>query len=175
MIAPGFLRRKPAASDPVLEIDFNALTWALGMVCALQRKPFDAELLRREFPPPATIGTVVRAARAAGFSVTQQTRPAGQLTQIAAPCLVVLTQDRFPDHLPSQPAADAASPATLALLAACTDDTIELFPANEKQPVAMPRDAFNDRYLGIIFVLEKMAEPVPDPDPQPGTGRFGFG
>lgn len=36
------------------------LVWAVGSLCALNRVPFDAEILLKQFPPPYTTDEVVR-------------------------------------------------------------------------------------------------------------------
>ncbi|MFP5409005.1 MAG: hypothetical protein ACLGGY_06970, partial [Gammaproteobacteria bacterium] len=38
--------------------------WALGSLCALNKIPFEAELLLKQFPPPCTTDTLIHAARA---------------------------------------------------------------------------------------------------------------
>ncbi|MES2181292.1 MAG: hypothetical protein V4493_04240 [Pseudomonadota bacterium] len=45
------------------------MIWAMGSFCALNRKPFDAELLVKQFPPPYTSDLIIHAARALGFRI----------------------------------------------------------------------------------------------------------
>ena len=48
------------------------VVWAMGSVCALNRKPFDPELLAQQFPPPHTSDSLIAAARALGFRIQRQ-------------------------------------------------------------------------------------------------------
>ena len=49
-----------SAQEHEAQYDFSAddLVWAVGSFCALNRKPFKAELLTREFPPPYRADTL---------------------------------------------------------------------------------------------------------------------
>jgi len=48
------------------------LIWAMGSFCALNRKPFDAELLLKQFPPPYSADSFIHAARALGFRIKRR-------------------------------------------------------------------------------------------------------
>ena len=45
------------------------LVWAMGSFCALNRQPFDSELLVRQFPPPYNNDSFIHAARALSFRI----------------------------------------------------------------------------------------------------------
>ena len=45
------------------------VTWLLGSLCRIQRIPFDAALLARQYPPPHSEVTFVEAATALGFRI----------------------------------------------------------------------------------------------------------
>ena len=67
-------------------LDPAHFVWALGSLCALNRVPFDAELLLRQFPPPYNTDTLVHAARALGFRIKFKALSASQLGTAAFPC-----------------------------------------------------------------------------------------
>ncbi len=66
------------------------LVWAAGSLCALNRIPFDAELVLRQFPPPYTTDTLIHVVRALGFRIKLKRRDVSSLGQIATPCLALL-------------------------------------------------------------------------------------
>jgi ATP-binding cassette, subfamily B, bacterial HlyB/CyaB len=45
----------------------SEFVWALQTLCVLHRRPFDADLLLQQFPPPYDDAALVRAARGLGF------------------------------------------------------------------------------------------------------------
>ena len=64
--------------------------WAMGSFCALNRKPFDAELLLKQFPPPYSSDSLIHAARALGFRIKRQTCNAEAVAKLNLPCMVLL-------------------------------------------------------------------------------------
>jgi len=69
------------------------LVWVMGSFCALNRKPFDAELLVRNFPPPYSADSLVHAARALGFRIKRKENTAESIGTLNLPCLVVLREE----------------------------------------------------------------------------------
>src|SRR5439155_14243970 len=95
--------------------------WALGSVCALNRVPFDAELLLSQFPPPHSTEGLIRAGRALGFKVRQQSAGAEEIRRLPLPCLIEvhaaandITNDEVKAH-------------RLALVTETRDDRLVLF------------------------------------------------
>lgn len=66
------------------------VVWVLGSFCALNRKPFDPELLVRQFPPPYTADSLIHAARALGFRIKHSECDASTVTTLSFPCMVLL-------------------------------------------------------------------------------------
>ncbi|WP_332875553.1 peptidase domain-containing ABC transporter [Sideroxyarcus emersonii] len=64
----------------------------MGSFCALNRKPFDAELLAKQFPPPYTSDSFIHAARALGFRIKRRDCDSATLPVLNMPCLVVLNE-----------------------------------------------------------------------------------
>jgi subfamily B ATP-binding cassette protein HlyB/CyaB len=82
------LSREPSRSSPVFTLE--DIVWVMGSFCALNRKPFDAELLARQFPPPYTPDSFIHAARALGFRIKRRKIECAGLSSLNLPCLVVL-------------------------------------------------------------------------------------
>jgi ATP-binding cassette, subfamily B, bacterial HlyB/CyaB len=73
-----------------IEFGSAELSWALGSICALRQQPFAAELLEREFPPPHSETTLIRAGRALGLKVKQVRLKPSSLKRMVFPLLVGL-------------------------------------------------------------------------------------
>lgn len=183
LMFPGFLRRvrarETAASNTAghpFAIDFSAMTRVLGFICTAHQKPFDPELLRQQFPAPTTNETLMRAARALGFRISQQALTVHQLGGIATTRLALLSPGARSGHeRGGQHAIDAsAEPASLALVAGVSDEGLQLFSDGAASPQDLSTDEFAQRYLGIAFLLEKQPEPVLDPDQHERQDKFGF-
>jgi hypothetical protein len=61
------------------DLGLSDVIWALGGLCALSRKPFDADLLTRQLPPPTTTDTLITGARSLGFRIRERAQPANRL------------------------------------------------------------------------------------------------
>jgi hypothetical protein len=77
-------------SSKATEYSSAELSWALGSICALRQQPFAAELLEREFPPPHSETTLIRAGRALGLKVKQVRIKPASLKRMVFPLLVGL-------------------------------------------------------------------------------------
>lgn len=159
------------------------LVWAVGSLCALNRVPFDAELLLKQFPPPYTTDTLIHAARALGFRIQLKPRAASALDEVATPCLAVLaplkneaaTEVEVP--VVGERAANRESPiggARLGLITDVSPERIQYFEAGTKAASELPRDEFAERYLGVVFFIAKRRPPIFDPDVVGSTTHFGF-
>ncbi|HQU17115.1 MAG: ABC transporter [Chromatiales bacterium 21-64-14] len=149
------------------------LVWALGSFCALHRKPFDAELLIRQFPPPYSSDSLIHAARALGFRIKRMDGDAHAATCLSLPCLVLLQEmpQEASDPQPEAPAIGVRP----AIVIQKHDDRIVLFEAGTNVPAALDPDVFAQRYTGVAFQLAPEASPVHDPDAVAATRReFGF-
>lgn len=147
----------------------NDLVWSMGSFCALNRLPFDAELLVRQFPPPYTGDTVIRAARALGFRIKRKDCSATQVGGLNLPCLVLMREAVSVEH--SEGAQPVIRPA---ILVQADPENVLLFPAGSNTPEKLTLAEFASRYTGTLFQLALNAKAVSDPD-QAGKGKpFGF-
>lgn len=80
---------------------------ALASMGQLERIPFDAALVLREFPPPYTLATLLHTAKWLGFTVGARDVEAAEIRALRTPCLTLFkTTLQAP-----QPAGDGAVPA----------------------------------------------------------------
>ncbi len=84
------LSRESSTHSPIHTFAVADIIWAMGSFCALNRKPFDAELLAKQFPPPYTTDSFIHAARALGFRIKRRDCESAELSKFNLPCLVVL-------------------------------------------------------------------------------------
>jgi ATP-binding cassette, subfamily B, bacterial HlyB/CyaB len=156
------------------------LVWVLGSLARLHRRPFDAELLLQQFPPPHAVASLVAAAQALGFD----TRPAHQsldrLTRADLPCVAVLAApSREPARPPAEGAGanpDGASPvaAQLVLLTGIDAGQVQYFAADAPQPRTVTRAGFEAAFTGeLIHVTLKAVAPA-DADALQQPPEFGF-
>ncbi|BCK87233.1 vitamin B12 import ATP-binding protein BtuD [Sideroxyarcus emersonii] len=91
-IVSNSLSREPSCHAPKLIFRLEDVVWVMGSFCALNRKPFDAELLAKQFPPPYTSDSFIHAARALGFRIKRRDCDSATLPVLNMPCLVVLNE-----------------------------------------------------------------------------------
>lgn len=146
-------------------ISARDLIWAVGSACAQHGKPFDAELLLRQFAPPYSSATLIRAARSLGFQARLAATPLAQLENTRGPAFVLL-------KTPSQDAGQSAQ-LTIGLLVRATQDEVTWIPSGTNTPSTESLKAFEARYSGQVLLLQAQADAVADPDAS-GARSFGF-
>jgi ATP-binding cassette, subfamily B, bacterial HlyB/CyaB len=77
----------PARADEA-HTDTAWLSWVLACLCTLHRRPFDATLIARAFPPPHDESVLVHAAEKLGFRTAALTLPASALAALPLPALL---------------------------------------------------------------------------------------
>ena len=108
-IVSNSLSREPSRQPTTYTFSLEDVVWAMGSFCALNRKPFDAELLAKQFPPPYTSDSFIHAARALGFRIKRRDGDGTLLSSLNLPCLIVLNEaepirQANAEHKDSQPA-----------------------------------------------------------------------
>ena len=147
------------------------LVWSMGSFCALNRQPFDAELLVRQFPPPYGSDAVIHAARALGFRIQRKDCAADRVASLNLPCLVVLNEDT----VTADPQGDVVQRSTRpAIVVQADGEHIVYFPAGSNTPAKVTHAEFAQRYAGTAFQLALKLKPVGDPDRVNGAEPFGF-
>ncbi len=177
--------RDRAQSIPTYGVSLQDLVWAMGSFCALNRKPFDADLLIQQFPPPHTSDALIKAARALGLRIKRFEQPAEQLASLTLPCLVLLhgetvqEADRNGQEQPQNPdpqKAVAIHPtARPAILVQAHADRMVLFLAGTNAPTTLTVEDFTRCFTGSVFLLAADAVGVKDPDDALAQKKvFGF-
>jgi subfamily B ATP-binding cassette protein HlyB/CyaB len=137
------------------------LLWALGSICALHRRPFSADLVEREFPPPCTHATLIGAGRAVGLRVRQVRLKRSSLERMVFPLLVELVR-----HSDAEPA--------LGIVTAAADGKVVLFRAGRNQPETLSTEDFIATSSNVAWLAAPQGEAVQDQDAAGTTRQFGF-
>ncbi|HET7865784.1 MAG TPA: ABC transporter transmembrane domain-containing protein, partial [Burkholderiaceae bacterium] len=138
--------------------------WAIGSICALLRKPFSAELVEREFPPPCSHTTLIRAGRAVGLRVKPVKLKRSNLDRMVFPLLVGLTPSSEPD----------TNSSCLGIVTAAADGQVVLFRAGSNQAETLTCEDFLALGNGEAWLVAPEGEAVSDPDAAGTMRQFGF-
>ncbi|OGS94556.1 MAG: ABC transporter [Gallionellales bacterium RIFCSPLOWO2_12_FULL_57_18] len=186
------LSRKPAAHAHTHTFSAEDVVWAMGSFCALNRKPFDAGLLLKQFPPPYSSDSLIHAARALGFRIKRRDCDSSELGKFNFPCLAVLTSDSPSNQTPPLPCRERVGerveatppepPAPTpyanfrpAIVIKHEADKVILFEAGTNQPRTMTQAEFAARFAGTAFQLALETKDLKDPDGALSSkAAFGF-
>jgi subfamily B ATP-binding cassette protein HlyB/CyaB len=150
---------------------------ALASMCQLQRIPFDAALVLREFPPPYTLETLLHAAKRLGFDVGARDAQPEEIRALGTPCLALFKSAA--EAL--RPAGDGGAPAPgaathrVAVVISASDDEFRTMEPGRAGPEPLTIDEFAGRFAGQVIQFAVAGKPVADADaraeaPEP----FGF-
>ncbi|WP_431265318.1 hypothetical protein ACQ859_07900 [Roseateles chitinivorans] len=112
------------------EVPQEEILWALGSMCALHRRPFSAELVAKDFPPPCTTQTLVAAARALSFRIKPFKVKPAKVERMALPLVVALKS--------VEPEEGQPRPPLLAIVTAAQDGQVVFFAAGQNAPGLPP-------------------------------------
>jgi ATP-binding cassette, subfamily B, bacterial HlyB/CyaB len=170
------------------ELDPAHLIWTMGSLCAIDRIPFDAQLLIKQFPPPCTTDTLVHAARSLGFRIKAVKRLITSLDASPVPCLALISASSAKLDATTKTSTAAGegeqsltaeapttrTASTLALITTISPERVVYFEAGTNRPMETTMDAFAERYLGVVYQLTKQCEAVTDPESGKTGTAFGF-
>jgi subfamily B ATP-binding cassette protein HlyB/CyaB len=172
--------RDDPASAPDLPLSVRDFMWAVGSLCNLQRRMFDAALVQREFSPPHSAVTLVDALRSLGLTARVVQLDARAVAQRRLPYLIFLqplsNASKASTDTDGARAVDASLPAifSVALLVKSEGERLLLFPAGSNDPRVVVASEFKSLYAG--WALEVVATPVDltDGEGSDAARRFGF-
>jgi subfamily B ATP-binding cassette protein HlyB/CyaB len=153
----------------------NDVVWAMGSFCALNRKPFDGNLLIQQFPPPYSSDSFIHAARALGFRIKRVDCDSKKVATLNFPCLVVVRAEQ--EATADVAANDGANVPTArpAIVVQVNDQHVILFEAGSNTPKTLTHAEFESRFAGTAFQLAVTNQAVNDPDGSlKGNQAFGF-
>jgi subfamily B ATP-binding cassette protein HlyB/CyaB len=148
---------RSSSSLPVSSADF---LWAIGSVCNLRRRLFDATLIQREFPPPHTVASVADALRSLELAASVSTVAFKALARSALPRLIFMRAD-----------GGTCAPA---LLAKFDGERALLFRARTNEPVVLAASEVEAEFTGVALDVRDAAAVPGDDDATAAAPSFGF-
>lgn len=148
------------------ELSRSNVVWALGSVCALYRRPFDPELLVKQFLPPYDEDSLISAGRALGFKTSVKTIAVSQIVSLPLPVLIQL---RHAKEENGEPASNS-----FGLIIQAAGDEVVYFPAETNEPVTSTIQELANLATGRIILVRPETEAVQDPDAALSQSNFGF-
>jgi len=172
LVGAPFAKRPNDPSEAPLgdELPTSEWLWALGSFCALHRKAFDPQLVLQQFPPPHSLETLIRGARALGFRIERREWPASGLLRVTTPCLALVRPSE-----PGEGGAPADSAQRIVLIIHVNSSQIIYYPGGTNDRKSVPLDEFSRSYLGVVFLFAPASPGAVDPDATALRARaFGF-
>ena len=165
---------KPLAHQISYAFTTEDIVWVMGSFCALNRKPFDAELLVKQFPPPYSSDSFIHAARALGFKIKRRDCGSEAVATYNLPCLAVMNE-----AAPSNEAAAVQATPTRkvhpAIIVKIEQGSVTLFEAGSNTPKTITTAEFDARFAGTAFQLALETQGIKDPDGAlKDQAQFGF-
>jgi len=159
-------------------LQLHDLVWVMGSFCALNRKPFDPELLIQQFPPPYNSDSLISAARGIGLRIKRIDCVAVDLSALTLPCLILMYGETPREDSLTEPNAQAMPilpPARSAILVQAHADRMVLFLAGTNAPATLSIEEFGRQFTGAAYLLALDRIAVNDPDRALAKGKaFGF-
>ena len=140
------------------------LVWAMGALCALNQKPFSADLLLRQLPPPYGSRSLQQAARALGFESTWQRVPASLLVQRGSHTFALLRAPAPATGAVAPQAADAPPACRAVLVQQVTATHVLCFSAGASEHQQISLADFERDYLGSALRCHAPRARPTDPD-----------
>ena len=163
--------RDDAASTPDLRITQRDFLWAVGSLCNLQRLPFDAALLEREFPPPHSAVTLVDAFRSLELSARVLQGDMRKLSDGPLPCIIFLRELAEAD---TGTAVLGNNTVPLALLVKADGDRLLYFATGSNEPRVARVAELAALHSGYAVVVATAAGSLDGLEPPTTVPAFGF-
>lgn len=110
----------------------------MGSFSALNRKPFDAELLVKQFPPPYSADSLIHAARALGFRIKRHDCRADAVAKLNLPCMVLLNEAETVIPVAGQQQGNEQATGPVTEITQRSPSVTAAPAANEASPTAIP-------------------------------------
>lgn len=172
------------ASDE--QVDTQAALWLLASLGGLYRKPFDADLVIKRFPPPIDLPTLIEALGALGLKAGLARWPTARLSALPLPAVALLAPAVDATHTASARAEDAAArqppsatPLTPALIVQHGDDTLAWVKPGHLAPETVTLDTARAQAVPMLLLVAQADPPVSESvsrteSPQARESPFGF-
>ena len=164
-------------------LNHEAFIWALSAFCQLNRIPFSAELLVKQYPPPFTSIQLEHALQSFGFTTSLKRTQLAKLNKASLPCLAILqlnktepfipnipnvdvtTADVSPEHAKdsaTEQPAEAVNANPVALILSVNQDRVLLLEHGQAQPQTLSIKEVESRLTGDFLMVRKTIAEVAD-------------
>jgi ATP-binding cassette, subfamily B, bacterial HlyB/CyaB len=148
----------------------DVLAWTLANFCALHRRPFDPSLALQRYPPPHTIGKLVRSFTGYGFkSEVLRVAPA-HLPGLPVPYLATM-------YVPSESQVTAShilERIDTVLVLRCDGNRVLTMAPHEAAPRTLSMPEFLETFAGHVVLATPQDAGIADPDGPALIQKFGF-
>jgi subfamily B ATP-binding cassette protein HlyB/CyaB len=165
--------RDDTSSSTEPEITHRDFLWVVGSLCNLQRRPFDATLLEREFPPPHSAVALVDALRSLDLAAADMQCDLGKLINGPLPCVMFL-RHRADAGSKTAPCDAVATPLEIALLVKAEGDRLLYFAAGTNEPKVASVAELAAPYSGHAVVVSAGVDSTEGIDDVAAPPAFGF-
>jgi len=164
---------------PELTISARDFTWAIGSLCNLHRRPFDAGLVQRAFPPPHSACTLMAALRSLELGARLIRADAAAMEGGTFPCIAFLDAATeatvTPAAVPPSANEPHIAPQVCAMVIRCDQGRLLYFPSGSNEARVEPVAEFAARHSGWIIAVPAVQPGHVDDDTVDGPVRsFGF-
>ena len=142
---------------PELTIAAKDFVWAVGSLCNLHRRPFDANLVQRAFPPPHSACTLMAALRSLDFAARLVRVDAAAMERGAFPCIAFIAADvdacAQSATVPQSANEAHMAPHVCVMVIRCDQGRLLYFPSGSNEARVEPIATFALRYSGWILTV----------------------
>jgi len=123
-----------------VRLEHEQVLWLLASLCGLNRVPFDAKLIRQNFPPPYSEITLFEAAEGLGFRLGSAKLNVRLLKNLPSACIAFLKEGAIPSGNAEERGPDGtgkkgeSNPQRMALILRADDERLLYFEAGSTRP-----------------------------------------
>ncbi|ADI28397.1 peptidase domain-containing ABC transporter [Methylotenera versatilis] len=145
-------------------LNIDTFVWATGAFCQLNRVPYDASLLIKQFPPPYDVVNLQQALQSFGLNNSVKKFSIEQLPTASLPCLALLNPTPSPEgNTPVGNTEDQPAPINgVALVLRRDEKRLLVLQPNQAEPITVGIDDFAQQITGDFLVVRKVEETVAD-------------
>ncbi len=155
-------------------LNHEAFIWSLSAFCQLNRIPFSADLLVKQYPPPYTNIQLEHALHSFGFTTSLKQSQLSKLSAASLPCLAILkpfvqqavtstSKATVSDIPPStEPTPEPQTQYPVALILSLDNERVLLLEHDQAQPKTLNIKDVESRLTGDFLMVRKAAETVAD-------------
>jgi subfamily B ATP-binding cassette protein HlyB/CyaB len=161
--------------DPVAAVDARLspadVQWAIGSLCNLHRRAFDAAAYLSRTPPPHSLVSLVDGLREAGLDVRLVRAGIDAIARAPMPCIAML---RAPSTADGDEDSASTASARPALVVSASADRAVWFAAGSRAPTDAPVAALAAQATGVAILVRRREDASAGDPASERPAAFGF-